>query len=516
MATDSLGPVARRALFATLPPEWPDAGLEAKLVRAVAANGRKVVVLDDDPTGSQTMHDIDVLTTWGVEELRAALLGPDRTFYILTNSRSLPVNEAVALNAEVATNLAAARRATGVEFELVSRSDSTLRGHYPAEIDALQATVERELADERRPAFDGQVLLPFFGEGGRYTIGNVHWVADGEWLLPAGQTEYARDLVFGYRSSDLREWVAEKTGGRIPPEEVRSITLEDLRLGGPARVAESLARIGGGRPVIVNCAGYSDLRVFIAGLLEAEAAGQRFLFRTGASFVKQRSALPDRAPLGPAELGIAAAPSGGLVVVGSYIRKSGDQLRALLGEKGLVGVELDVLRVLDAPYGRGERAAEIERVRAGCRASPGRRPDGRSLHQPGACGRRQSCGIAPHLSQYLLGAGRGRGTDRPAAAFRRRQGRDHLQRRRNPCLGRETGTRAGSNHARRLGMAAGRRKPLPGRALRGLSRQCRRSERVGGRRRGADRACVGVDRMRASSPVPIDLNSAHGENAEHV
>ena len=362
MATDTPSPVTRGSLFATLPPEWPDPALEAELARAVEANGRKVVVLDDDPTGSQTMHDIDVLTTWPREQLSAALLGTDRSFYVLTNSRSLPAKEAIALNVQIASNLARAARETGVPFDLVSRSDSTLRGHYPAEIDALQTTLEHEFRDTREPAFDGHVLVPFFAEGGRYTIGNVHWVAEGEWLVPAGQTEYAQDRVFGYRSSDLRAWVAEKTGGRFSPEQVLSITIEDLRQGGPPRVAERLAAVSGGRPVVLNCAADSDLRVFVAGLLEAEAAGKRFLFRTGASFVRARSVLPGRPPVSADELGIDGTKTGGLVVVGSYIRKSGEQLQALLALEGATGIELDVNRVLDARAGGSGRAAEVERA----------------------------------------------------------------------------------------------------------------------------------------------------------
>jgi hypothetical protein len=52
-------PVARAALFATLPPEWPDDPISAIAAMRDAA---KVVVLDDDPTGTQTVHSIPVLT----------------------------------------------------------------------------------------------------------------------------------------------------------------------------------------------------------------------------------------------------------------------------------------------------------------------------------------------------------------------------------------------------------------------------------------------------------------------
>jgi uncharacterized protein YgbK (DUF1537 family) len=349
------GPVRATALLATLPKPWDEPALTAVIARAVRSQKRKIVVLDDDPTGSQTMHDIDVLTAWDGERLQAAFAGPDPAFYILTNSRSLPAAETRALNAEIAASLAKAARETGVDFDLVSRSDSTLRGHYPLEMDVLQATLEQQAGLR----FDGHILVPAFFEGGRITAGNIHWVAEGEMLIPAGQTPYARDPAFGYHASDLRDWIAEKSGGRTSPCDVLAISLEDVRRGGPDRVERMLLAGHTGQPVIVNCAGYPDLHVFVAGLLRAEAAGKRYLFRTAASFVKARSANPDRPMLTAGELGVRRGPGpGGLVVVGSYIGKSSEQLLALQSRAGVASVELNVDKVLSGQ----ERSTEIARA----------------------------------------------------------------------------------------------------------------------------------------------------------
>ena len=307
------------------------------------------MVLDDEPTGTQTVHDISVLTRWSVEALRAALASDDSVFYILTNSRSVPAQRAAEMNAEIARNLARAARDVKRDFIVVSRSDSTLRGHYPTELDALRETIERECGYR----FDGHMIIPFFLEGGRFTIGDVHWVQEGERLIPAAQTEYARDATFGYTHSNLREWIEEKTAARYHAAEITSISLEDIRLGGPTRVAEILSTARNGMPIVVNAASDGDMDVFVAGLLRAEARGKRFLFRTAASFVRARGGIVKRELLKASEL-YAGVPRGrgGLVVVGSYIQKSSEQLRAVQGLSELVSIELNVTRVLD-PATRG-------------------------------------------------------------------------------------------------------------------------------------------------------------------
>ena len=88
---------------------------------------------------------------------------------------------------------------------VISRSDSTLRGHYPGEVEAL--------AQALGEPYHATLLIPFFLEGGRYTLHDVHYLQDGDTLTPVGESEFAKDTTFGFASSDLRAWVAEKTGG---------------------------------------------------------------------------------------------------------------------------------------------------------------------------------------------------------------------------------------------------------------------------------------------------------------
>ncbi|NJN54061.1 MAG: hypothetical protein HC804_04475, partial [Anaerolineae bacterium] len=218
-------PLSLTEIQASLPAEWPD-DLLPGIQKQVAAHGRTLVVLDDDPTGTQTVADVPVLTQWTVDALQAELAEQSSpVFYILTNSRSLPEGEAIALTAEIGRNLQAAAVAAGQEFALISRSDSTLRGHFPAELDALVTAVPLP--------FDAWLIIPFFLEGGRYTINDVHYVAEGDHLIPAAATPFAQDAAFGYQSSNLREWVAEKSNGRFPATTVSSISISQLRQGGP-------------------------------------------------------------------------------------------------------------------------------------------------------------------------------------------------------------------------------------------------------------------------------------------
>lgn len=335
----------KQEVFARLPRRGPTGDLFTQLQRAVRGSARKVVVLDDDPTGTQTVHGVDVLTGWQVEELQKALSGETGVFYILTNSRSLSGVQARAMNTEIGRNLCRAARETGAEFDLISRSDSTLRGHYPDELDALEDILHREGGIE----FDGQLLIPAFFEGGRYTIDDVHYVQEGDRLVPAAATEFAKDAVFGYRNSNLARYIEEKTAGRVAAGEVVSITLSDLRHGGPERVYEVLMKVAGNRKVVVNCTDYVDLECFVLGLLKAEAGGKRFLARSGASFVKVRGAISPRALLTREEIEYAGQASrGGVVVVGSYVGKTSAQVAAARQLAGLQSLELDVPGLLDA------------------------------------------------------------------------------------------------------------------------------------------------------------------------
>ena len=340
-------------LLAGIPPEWPNDPIP-EIREIIGKSAHSLVVLDDDPTGTQTVYDIPVLTEWSVNTIKKEFSLQTPLFYILTNSRRLPEKEAVLLAETIGANLRQVSAATGRRFRVISRSDSTLRGHFPAEVDALAASLGQPQAM--------RIIMPFFLEGGRLTINDIHYVKDGDWLVPAGETSFARDATFGYRSSDLKFWVEEKTKAATKAAEVSSISLDEIRKGGPEKVLEMLLLIKS--PVcVINAVSRRDAEVVALALLKAEERGLPFICRTAASIVPPLAGLFPRALLQPRQLDIPAS-GGALIIVGSYQPKSSAQLAHLIKHAGPVPFEVDVNAVLDGSLNPGFLAKEIDQCLA--------------------------------------------------------------------------------------------------------------------------------------------------------
>jgi uncharacterized protein YgbK (DUF1537 family) len=357
-------PTAAEALAGLPPPRADGAALRASVRAMRAADATLLGVLDDDPTGSQAVHGVQVVTGPDEAACAAALAGPAAACFVLTNTRSLDERSAASLTAQAARSLMAVARRRGTRVQLISRSDSTLRGHVTAEVAALQAA-RRETGDA---GFDGVLLIPAFLEAGRLTAADVHWAREGTGLVPVGETEFARDAAFGYAASDLRDFIAEKSRGAIRREDVASIGLADIRTGGPARVAGLLAGLQAGQWAVVNATEYSDLEAVACGVHLAERAGQRLLLRTGPSFVRAMAGAEPAAPLRGAQLWPGGRrPGHGLIVVGSHVGRTSRQLAVLRARADVTAVELSVPAVL---AGRPDAAAMAARqVSAGLRRS---------------------------------------------------------------------------------------------------------------------------------------------------
>lgn len=302
----------------------------------IRGSNRSIIVLDDDPTGCQTMHGIPVLFQWDREILEREMVRGTPLFFLMTNSRSMTEDKAVSLYREIGQLVREASEKTGRAFSIISRSDSTLRGHYPAEPDALQFLYEQSPI---------HCIIPAFFQGGRYTIGDIHYVQTGDLLVPASQTPSAEDKVFGFKNSNLKKWVEEKTSGRISNEQVFSFGLEELRMKGPAFVEQALIEMDPGRVVVVNAATQNDLDIFALGALEAEKKGSVLLYRTAASFLNSFGAIPPREPLEGSEIA-SGSDRGGLFIVGSYVPRSTKQMEHLAGQEGIHPLELEVSRLL--------------------------------------------------------------------------------------------------------------------------------------------------------------------------
>lgn len=313
----------------------------------------KIIVLDDDPTGSQTVHSCLLLTRWDEETLRLGLRDKSPIFFILTNTRSLTPENAASVTREVCQNLKKAIAAEAIEdFLIVSRSDSTLRGHYPIETDAI--------AEELGP-FDAHFLIPAFFEGGRITRHSVHYLMVNSVETPVHETEFAKDSVFAYSHSYLPDYVEEKTKGRIKADNVDRILLADMRYGSLDRLME----MSDNQCAVVDGESQADLDTFAKHILDAASQGKKFLFRSAASILTSLAHLGHQ-PIAADDMAkYVRDGKPGAVIVGSHVKKTTDQLKCLLEEPNTVSIEIDVSHLLeDVPENRTKLLDEtLEKIR---------------------------------------------------------------------------------------------------------------------------------------------------------
>ncbi|NVM98242.1 four-carbon acid sugar kinase family protein [Arthrobacter sp. SDTb3-6] len=348
-----------------------EVSVPAGLVAAgAAASNRVLIVLDDDPTGTQSVAGLPVLTRWDVADFdwvfRHLIDGAAaKAVYVLTNTRSLDPAEARERNRQVVVNALAAARTAGVSVGFTSRSDSTLRGHFPLEPDTIAETLAAEGGGE----VDGVVIVPAFPDAGRITVGGVHYTrGQAGTLVPVAETEFARDATFGFTHSALADYVEEKSGGRIPASRVTTVDLTLIRRGTPeagaTAIADALDAATGATPIVVDAVTENDLRVLALGLEESERRGKSLVYRVGPPFVRARIGQEIREPLSTAEIfpagGAPGSARGGLIVVGSHVGVTTRQLKALTdAHRAACTVEIDVERLL--ADGGGTHVAAVVR-----------------------------------------------------------------------------------------------------------------------------------------------------------
>ena len=273
--------------------------VNAQLDEALKGFDRKIVVLDDDPTGVQTVHDISVYTDWSVDSMRKGFDEENSMFFILTNSRGLTAPETTKAHREMAENILQVAKETGKKFVVISRSDSTLRGHYPLEPEILKDVIESG-SDQK---IDGEIIYPFFKEGGRFTIGNVHYVQEGDVLVPAQVKDFNK--------------------------------------------------------IVVNSIDYADVKVFAIALVKAMNQGKNFIFRSAAAITKVLGGVTDKPILSHDELILTENRNGGIIVVGSHVNKTTAQLEELKNsDKPIEFIEFNQHRVLE----ENGLEQEVERV----------------------------------------------------------------------------------------------------------------------------------------------------------
>jgi uncharacterized protein YgbK (DUF1537 family) len=342
-----------------------EAKADALLMAEIEKNNKKIVVLDDDPTGVQTVHDISVYTGWDHDSILSGFNEKNNLFYIMTNSRGFTAEQTTKAHHEISAMVDQVARETGREYIFISRSDSTLRGHYPLETELLKADYEKYTGK----TIDGEILCPFFKEGGRFTIGDVHYVKYGDELVPANETEFAKDKTFGYKAATMPAYVEEKTGGAYKAENVTCISLEDIHNMDIDRIEEQLMAVTDFNKIIVNAVDYVDVKVFCIAMYRAMAKGKVFMFRTAAAIVKVMGGVTDQPLLTRAQMVVNETANGGIIVVGSHTNKTTAQLEELKKMTEIKFIELDATLVRDDAAFEAEvqRCLDLEEecIRAG-------------------------------------------------------------------------------------------------------------------------------------------------------
>ena len=297
-----------------------------------------MVVLDDDPTGFQTVHGCLLITRWDEESVRLGFEDSEAFFYILTNTRAMTREDAAEVTREAMEMVVKVNQDYGYQLIIVSRSDSCLRGHFPLETDVMRQC----LVEHGYSVYEKTPFCPAFIEAGRVTIDGIHYMRDGKQLIPVSQTEFAHDNVFAYHTSILTEYIKEKGADPEDYEIVNAESYDELY-----RFARHLTNdiIPQTSSIVIRSS--SSLPKAISGISDQPLLDRTILTPPTSSLSHQPSALShqpsniihhpsDIPPLNP-----------GCFIVGSHVKKTTLQLEQLLQAEGTCAIEVDVQRILD-------------------------------------------------------------------------------------------------------------------------------------------------------------------------
>ena len=331
--------ILSKAKFNNSLPEFSSrSDIESRYHRFSGIRSFPLIVLDDDPTGIQTVHGLNVYMSWDTKVFEE-IFAKNEIAFIHTNTRAYSQSKVRIILREIMTNILHVAKNNNSNFEIISRSDSTLRGHYPFETEYIRNFIEKE-TDEK---IDGEILVPFFREGGRVTFNDIHYVIDELNIIPAAQTEFARDPDFSFNNSDLKFYIEEKTQGNHRASGVISISLDILRKGDHSEIKKMLLGAENFSRIIVNAVEYDDLKAFIPSLIEAREKGKKFIYRTAASFVKTYAFNDDIELLGRSDFPAFKSTNDTiLLIAGSYTEKTSLQLARLESSFTVESLELGI------------------------------------------------------------------------------------------------------------------------------------------------------------------------------
>ena len=299
----------------------------------------KIIVFDDDPTGSQTVHDCLLLLKWDYQTLLKGLRSSSKLLFILCNTRSLTEKEASRRLTEICSSLIKVISNEGYSlsgFMFISRGDSTLRGHN---------FLEPEIINRNLGPFDATFHIPAFIEGERLTINGKHFVQN----IPAHKTIFAKDKIFGYDSNNIKEILYKKSKSRIKLDDIKNLDLSDinnLQFTANDPIFLKIKNLNNNAQIIVDAKNYIHLNKFCL-LINKLSFEKKFLFRTAASFISAISRIGENPKSKTYYSKLRRKDKNntylrGLIVVGSHVETSSLQIKNLLKFTKYKPVEINV------------------------------------------------------------------------------------------------------------------------------------------------------------------------------
>ena len=306
----------------------------------------KIIIFDDDPTGSQTVYGCPLLLNWDEKTLKKAFAKSSSLIFLLANTRSLSPEFAAERTREICSSIKKFFLQQGYskdDYFYISRGDSTLRGHG-----VLEPAI---LAEELGP-FHATFHIPAFLEGGRTTENGIHFLNG----TPVHLTDFARDNIFGFSTSVLSEWIEEKSFGKIQAKNILHVDFKQLDMAfnnddGFKSLLVLLSRLENNISVVVDAKFPHHLKILARAIKEVSKE-KRFLFRTAASFINYLSELPPN-PKSTEDLVHLKSKSNkfkyksGLIMVGSHVKLATNQLQVLLKDNSCIGLEISVSKLAD-------------------------------------------------------------------------------------------------------------------------------------------------------------------------
>ena len=293
----------------------------------------KIIVIDDDPTGSQSVHDCLLLLNWNYETLLKGLLSNSSLLFVLANTRSLSEKEVEKRLEEICNTLYKVYVENNIQDNLlfVSRGDSTLRGHN---------FLEPDLINQYLGPFDATFHIPAFLEGNRITINGKHFVNG----VPAHKTNFAKDNIFGYETNDLKKLLYKKSKSKIELKNIKNLNC--IEKYSSYELKNFMENLKNNTHVIVDIDKFSQLEKF-SELIRELIKNKKFLFRTAASFLKTISNTKNikKSNFYYSQLRLKNKLNQflpGLIIIGSYTDISTKQLNNLLELNFFKAFEIDV------------------------------------------------------------------------------------------------------------------------------------------------------------------------------